>query len=274
MDDKRQGIVHIIGPEQGFTQPGNIIVCGDSHTATHGAFGALAFGIGTSEVEHVLATQTLVQKKSKNFRISVNGSLPIGVTSKDVILQIIGKIGTAGGTGYVIEYAGNLISDLSVEQRMTICNMTIEGGARAGLIQPDEKIFKYLKGKPMSPKGENWDKALEYWHTLKSDKDANFDKELTLDGSQIKPMVTWGTSPQDVVEIDGKVPSPDSELCHLFQPHLVEMFPKLPLVLFESHLMLTLCQNLHLYQTLMCANILRLYPSFLLLVTLVFLLNT
>ena len=207
MDDKRQGIVHIIGPEQGFTQPGNIIVCGDSHTATHGAFGALAFGIGTSEVEHVLATQTLVQKKSKNFRISVNGSLPIGVTSKDVILQIIGKIGTAGGTGYVIEYAGNLISDLSVEQRMTICNMTIEGGARAGLIQPDEKIFKYLKGKPMSPKGENWDKALEYWHTLKSDKDANFDKELTLDGSQIKPMVTWGTSPQDVVEIDGKVPS-------------------------------------------------------------------
>ena len=211
MDDKRHGIVHIIGPEQGFTQPGHIIVCGDSHTATHGAFGALAFGIGTSEVEHVLATQTLVQKKSKNFRISVNGSLPIGVTSKDVILQIIGKIGTAGGTGYVIEYAGNLISDLSVEQRMTICNMTIEGGARAGLIQPDEKIFKYLKGKPMSPKGENWDKALEYWHTLKSDKDANFDKELTLDGSQIKPMVTWGTSPQDVVEIDGKVPSPENE---------------------------------------------------------------
>ena len=211
MDDKRQGIVHIIGPEQGFTQPGNIIVCGDSHTATHGAFGALAFGIGTSEVEHVLATQTLVQKKSKNFKISVNGSLPIGVTSKDVILQIIGKIGTAGGTGYVIEYAGNLISDLSVEQRMTICNMTIEGGAGAGLIQPDEKIFKYLKGKPMSPKGENWDKALEYWHTLKSDKDANFDKELTLDGSQIKPMVTWGTSPQDVVEIDGKVPSPENE---------------------------------------------------------------
>ncbi len=211
MDDKRQGIVHIIGPEQGFTQPGNIIVCGDSHTATHGAFGALAFGIGTSEVEHVLATQTLVQKKSKNFRISVNGSLPIGVTSKDVILQIIGKIGTAGGTGYVIEYAGNLISNLSVEQRMTICNMTIEGGARAGLIQPDEKIFQYLKGKPMTPKGENWEKALEYWHTLKSDKDANFDKELTLDGSQIKPMVTWGTSPQDVVEIDGKVPNPESE---------------------------------------------------------------
>ena len=154
MNDKRQGIVHIIGPEQGFTQPGNIIVCGDSHTATHGAFGALAFGIGTSEVEHVLATQTLVQKKSKNFRINVNGELSIGVTAKDVILQIIGKIGTAGGTGYVIEYAGNLISGLSVEQRMTICNMTIEGGARAGLIQPDQKIFNYLKNKPMSPKKE------------------------------------------------------------------------------------------------------------------------
>ena len=152
MNDKRQGIVHIIGPEQGFTQPGTIIVCGDSHTATHGAFGALAFGIGTSEVEHVLATQTLVQKKSKNFRINVNGSLPIGVTSKDVILQIIGKIGTAGGTGYVIEYSGNLISSLSVENRMTICNMTIEGGARAGLIEPDQKVFDYLKGRPMSPK--------------------------------------------------------------------------------------------------------------------------
>ena len=211
MDDKRQGIVHIIGPEQGFTQPGNIIVCGDSHTATHGAFGALAFGIGTSEVEHVLATQTLVQKKSKNFRINVNGSLPIGVTSKDVILQIIGKIGTAGGTGYVIEYAGNLISSLSVEQRMTICNMTIEGGARAGLIEPDTKIFNYLKGKPMSPKGESWDKAIEYWSKLKTDKNAQFDKEITLDGAEIKPMVTWGTSPQDVVEIDGKVPNPDNE---------------------------------------------------------------
>ena len=211
MNDKRQGIVHIIGPEQGFTQPGNIIVCGDSHTATHGAFGALAFGIGTSEVEHVLATQTLVQKKSKNFRINVNGSLPIGVTSKDVILQIIGKIGTAGGTGYVIEYAGNLISSLSVEQRMTICNMTIEGGARAGLIEPDNKIFEYLKGKPMSPKNDNWDKAVEYWSKLKTDKDAIFDKEITLDGADIKPMVTWGTSPQDVVEIDGKVPNPDDE---------------------------------------------------------------
>ena len=212
MNDKRQGIVHIIGPEQGFTQPGTIIVCGDSHTATHGAFGALAFGIGTSEVEHVLATQTLVQKKSKNFRINVNGQLSTGVTSKDVILQIIGKIGTAGGTGYVIEYAGNLISSLSVEQRMTICNMTIEGGARAGLIQPDQKIFDYLKNKPMSPKNENWNKALEYWSQLKSDDDVSFDKEISLEAKEIKPMVTWGTSPQDVVAIDGKVPNPDQEV--------------------------------------------------------------
>ena len=211
MDDKRQGIVHIIGPEQGFTQPGTVIVCGDSHTATHGAFGALAFGIGTSEVEHVLATQTLVQKKSKNFIINVNGSLPIGVTSKDVILQIIGKIGTAGGTGYVIEYAGNLISSLSVEQRMTICNMTIEGGARAGLIEPDQKIIDYLKDKPMSPKKQNWEKALEYWSSLKSDKGAEFDKEITLEGEDIKPMVTWGTSPQDVVTIDEKIPNPINE---------------------------------------------------------------
>ncbi len=212
MNDKRQGIVHIIGPEQGFTQPGTIMVCGDSHAATHGAFGALAFGIGTSEVEHVLATQTLVQKKSKNFRINVNGQLSAGVTSKDVILQIIGKIGTAGGTGYVIEYAGNLISSLSVEQRMTICNMTIEGGARAGLIQPDQKIFDYLKNKPMSPKNENWDKALEYWSQLKSDDDVSFDKEISLEAKEIKPMVTWGTSPQDVVTIDGKVPNPDQEV--------------------------------------------------------------
>ena len=211
MTDKRQGIVHIIGPEQGFTQPGTIIVCGDSHTATHGAFGALAFGIGTSEVEHVLATQTLVQKKSKNFRININGQLSVGVTSKDVILQIIGKIGTAGGTGYVIEYSGSLISSLSVEQRMTICNMTIEGGARAGLIQPDQKIFDYLKNKPMSPKKDKWDKALEYWNTLKTDIDAKFDKEITLDGKEVKPMVTWGTSPQDVVTIDGKVPNPSNE---------------------------------------------------------------
>ena len=209
--DKRQGIVHIVGPEQGFTQPGTVIVCGDSHTATHGAFGSLAFGIGTSEVEHVLATQTLVQKKAKNFRVNVNGKLAIGVTSKDVVLQIIGNIGTAGGTGYVIEYAGSLISDLSVENRMTICNMTIEGGARAGLIQPDQKIFDYLEGRPMSPKNENWKKALEYWKTLKTDSDAKFDKEINLTAEDIVPMVTWGTSPQDVAPIDGKVPNPENE---------------------------------------------------------------
>ena len=211
MNDKRQGIVHIIGPEQGFTQPGTVIVCGDSHTATHGAFGSLAFGIGTSEVEHVLATQTLVQKKAKNFRINVNGQLPVGVTSKDVILQIIGKIGTAGGTGYVIEYAGSLISSLSVEQRMTICNMSIEGGARAGLIEPDQKIFDYLQGKPKSPKNKNWDQAMEYWKNLKTDSNAKFDKEINLKAEEISPMVTWGTSPQDVVTIDGKIPNPNNE---------------------------------------------------------------
>ena len=211
MNDKRQGIVHIIGPEQGFTQPGTVIVCGDSHTATHGAFGALAFGIGTSEDEHVLATQTLIQKKSKNFRVNVNGKLPIGVTAKDVILKIIGTIGTAGGTGYVIEFAGEVIRNLSMEERMTVCNMTIEGGARAGLIAPDQKTFDYLKGKPKSPKGENWDKALVFWKTLFSDKDAKFDKEVNIDASEIEPLVTWGTSPQDVAMISGKVPNPEVE---------------------------------------------------------------
>ena len=211
MNDKRQGIVHIIGPEQGFTQPGTIIVCGDSHTATHGAFGSLAFGIGTSEVEHVLATQTLIQKKSKNLRINVNGKLPIGVTSKDVILQIIGKIGTAGGTGYVIEYSGEVIKSLSVEQRMTICNMTIEGGARAGLIEPDEKIFSYLKDKPKSPHGEDWKKALNHYEKLQSDSNCKFDKEISIEGNDISPMVTWGTSPQDVVSIEGHIPDPKKE---------------------------------------------------------------
>ena len=211
MKDERQGIVHIIGPEQGFTQPGTVIVCGDSHTATHGAFGALAFGIGTSEVEHVLATQTLIQKKSKNFRINVIGKLNLGVTSKDVILQTIGKIGTAGGTGMVIEYAGPVIENLNIEQRMTICNMSIEAGARAGLIAPDEKTFKYLKDRPMSPKKENWDKAVEYWSKLKSDSGAKFDQETEIHGSDIKPMVTWGTSPQDVVSITDSVPDPDKE---------------------------------------------------------------
>jgi len=211
MNDKRQGIVHIIGPEQGFTQPGTVIVCGDSHTATHGAFGALAFGIGTSEVEHVLATQTLIQKKSKNFLVNVVGTLPIGVSSKDVILQTIGKIGTAGGTGTVIEYAGSVIENLSIEQRMTICNMSIEAGARAGLIAPDEKTIKYLKNKPMSPKKANWDQAVEYWSKLKSDQDAKFDKEVEIKGNDISPMVTWGTSPQDVVSITGTVPDPEKE---------------------------------------------------------------
>jgi len=211
MKDKRQGIVHIIGPEQGFTQPGTVIVCGDSHTATHGAFGALAFGIGTSEVEHVLATQTLIQKKSKNFLINVTGKLLSGVTSKDVILQTIGKIGTAGGTGMVIEYAGSVIENLNIEQRMTICNMSIEAGARAGLIAPDEKTIEYLKNKPMSPKKENWEKALKYWSGLKSDPDAKFDKEVEIRGDEINPMVTWGTSPQDVVSITGTVPDPEKE---------------------------------------------------------------
>ncbi len=211
VNDKRQGIVHIIGPEQGFTQPGTVIVCGDSHTATHGAFGALAFGIGTSEVEHVLATQTLIQKKSKNLRIKVNGKLPKGVTAKDVILKIIGTIGTAGGTGYVIEFAGDIIKNLSMEERMTVCNMTIEAGARAGLIAPDEKTFDYLKGKTMSPKGENWKKALEYWKTLYTDKDCKFDKEINIDGKNIEPLVTWGTSPQDVSPVTGIVPDPENE---------------------------------------------------------------
>ena len=211
VDDKRQGIVHIIGPEQGFTQPGTVIVCGDSHTATHGAFGALAFGIGTSEVEHVLATQTLIQKKSKNLRINVNGSLPKGVTAKDVILKIIGTIGTAGGTGYVIEFAGDIIKNLSMEERMTVCNMTIEAGARAGLISPDEKTFEYLKGKTMSPKGENWNKALKFWRSLYSDKDCKFDKEVNIEGKEIEPLVTWGTSPQDVSPVTGIVPDPNEE---------------------------------------------------------------
>ena len=211
MNDIRQGIVHIIGPEQGFTQPGTVIVCGDSHTATHGAFGALAFGIGTSEVEHVLATQTLIQKKSKNLLISITGDLMTGVTSKDVILQTIGKIGTAGGTGMVIEYAGSVIEKLNMEQRMTICNMSIEAGARAGLIAPDEKTFKYLKDKPMSPKKINWDKALEYWSHLKSDPKAKFDQKIEIKGEEINPMVTWGTSPQDVVSINGTIPDPEEE---------------------------------------------------------------
>jgi 3-isopropylmalate/(R)-2-methylmalate dehydratase large subunit len=208
--DVRQGIVHVIGPEQGFTLPGTTIVCGDSHTATHGAFGALAHGIGTSEVEHVLATQTLIQKKSKNMRVTVNGELPPGITAKDIILAIIGELGTAGGTGYVIEYAGDAIRSLSMEGRMTVCNMTIEAGARAGLIAADEKTFEYLKGRPKSPKGAAWEQAVEYWKTLKSDDDAVFDKEITLDAASLPPLVTWGTSPEDVVSVMGEIPDPES----------------------------------------------------------------
>ncbi len=208
MADKRQGIVHIIGPEQGFTLPGTTIVCGDSHTATHGAFGALAFGIGTSEVEHVLATQTLIQQPAKNMRITVNGALPVGVTAKDMVLAIIGKIGTAGGTGHVIEYAGDAVRSLSMEGRMTVCNMTIEGGARAGLIAPDEKTFAYLKGRPMAPTGKAWDEAVAYWKTLPGDDGARYDKEITLDAASIVPLVTWGTSPEDVLPITGSVPDP------------------------------------------------------------------
>ena len=211
MEDIRQGIVHVIGPEQGFTQPGMTIVCGDSHTATHGAFGALAFGIGTSEVEHVLATQTLIQKPAKNMLVEVNGSLPPGVTAKDIILEIIGKIGTAGGTGYVIEYAGSTIRDLSMEGRMTICNMSIEAGARAGMIAPDEKTYEYLKGKPMSPSGDNWIKALEWWKSLPSDENAIYDKKISIDTSKLVPTVTWGTSPEDTAPITGTVPDPKNE---------------------------------------------------------------
>jgi 3-isopropylmalate/(R)-2-methylmalate dehydratase large subunit len=206
--DRRQGICHVIGPEQGFTLPGTTIVCGDSHTSTHGAFGALAHGIGTSEVEHVLATQTLIQKKAKNMRVNVDGDLPDGVTAKDIILAIIGEIGTAGGTGYVLEYAGNAIRSLSMEGRMTVCNMSIEGGARAGLVAPDEKAYEFLKGRPMSPKGEDWEKALKYWQTLRSDEGAHFDTEIRLDAAKLPPIVTWGTSPEDVISISGFVPDP------------------------------------------------------------------
>ena len=207
--DRRQGIVHIIGPEQGFTLPGTTIVCGDSHTSTHGAFGALAHGIGTSEVEHVLATQTLIQKKAKNMRINVDGKLPDGVTAKDIILAIIGEIGTAGGTGHVMEYAGEAIRDLSMEGRMTICNMSIEGGARAGLVAPDEKTFAYLKDRPKAPKGMAWDMAVDYWRTLTTDEGAHFDREIRLDAAALPPIVTWGTSPEDVVSINGTVPRPE-----------------------------------------------------------------
>ncbi len=206
--DARQGIVHVVGPEQGFTLPGTTIVCGDSHTSTHGAFGALAHGIGTSEVEHVLATQTLVQKKAKNMRVEVAGQAPHGVTAKDIILAIIGEIGTAGGTGHVIEYAGEAITSLTMEGRMTVCNMSIEGGARAGMIAPDEKTYAFIKDKPKAPKGAAWDMAMKYWETLKTDEGAHFDSVLKLDAAKLPPVITWGTSPEDVVAITGTVPDP------------------------------------------------------------------
>ena len=209
VSDVRQGIVHIVGPEQGWTLPGMTVVCGDSHTATHGAFGALAHGIGTSEVEHVLATQTLIQKKSKNMKVEITGKLRPGVTAKDITLSVIGKTGTAGGTGYVIEYCGEAIRDLSMEGRMTVCNMAIEGGARAGLIAPDETTFNYVKGRAHAPKGAQWEAALNWWKTLYSDDDAHWDKVITIKGEDIAPVVTWGTSPEDVLPITAKVPSPE-----------------------------------------------------------------
>ncbi len=211
MNDNRQGIVHIIGPEQGFTQPGMTIVCGDSHTSTHGAFGALAWGIGTSEVEHVLATQTLIQTKAKNMRIDIQGDLPIGVTAKDIVLKIIQTIGTAGGTGYVIEYTGNAIKSLSMEGRMTVCNMSIEAGARAGLISPDEKTIEYIKGRPLAPSENDYEKATQYWRSLATDEGAQYNQTISINAENIIPQVTWGTSPEDVVAIDGSVPNPKNE---------------------------------------------------------------
>jgi 3-isopropylmalate/(R)-2-methylmalate dehydratase large subunit len=210
VSDVRQGIVHIVGPEQGWTLPGMTVVCGDSHTATHGAFGALAHGIGTSEVEHVLATQTLIQRKGKNMKVEITGKLSPGVTAKDITLSVIGKTGTAGGTGYVIEYCGEAIRDLSMEGRMTVCNMAIEGGARAGLIAPDEKTFEYVKGRPHAPKAAQWEAALAWWKTLFSDEEAHWDKVVTIKGEDIAPVVTWGTSPEDVLPITAEVPSADS----------------------------------------------------------------
>ena len=207
--DGRQGVVHIVGPEQGFTLPGMTIVCGDSHTSTHGAFGSLAHGIGTSEVEHVLATQTLVQKKAKNMKVEVTGKLGEGVTAKDIVLAIIGKIGTAGGTGHVIEFCGEAIRSLSMEGRMTVCNMAIEGGARAGLIAPDETTYNYIKGRPKAPKGAEWDKAMEFWSSLYTDEGAHFDTVVTLDAGDLPPIVSWGTSPENVVTIDGVTPDPE-----------------------------------------------------------------
>ncbi len=212
MDDVRQGIVHIIGPEQGATLPGMTIVCGDSHTSTHGAFGALAFGIGTSEVEHVLATQTLMQKKSKNMLVKIEGRLPLGCTAKDLVLAIIGKIGTAGGTGFAIEFAGSTVRSLTMEGRMTLCNMAIEAGARAGMVAVDETTLDYLHGRPFAPQGESWEQAAAYWRTLVSDEGAHFDSVVEMNASELKPQVTWGTSPEMVASIDGQIPDPVQEM--------------------------------------------------------------
>jgi 3-isopropylmalate/(R)-2-methylmalate dehydratase large subunit len=211
MNDKRQGIVHVIGPEQGATLPGMTVVCGDSHTSTHGAFGCLAHGIGTSEVEHVLATQTLLAKKSKAMLVQIDGAVPLGVTAKDLVLAVIGKIGTAGGTGYAIEFGGSTMRALSMEGRMTVCNMAIEAGARAGMVAVDETTINYVKGRPLSPVGPHWDRAVDYWRTLHSDVGARFDLVVTLNAQDVKPQVTWGTSPEMVVAIDARVPDPDQE---------------------------------------------------------------
>jgi len=219
--DKRQGICHVVGPEQGFTLPGTMLVCGDSHTATHGAFGALAYGIGTSEVEHVLTTQTLIQRKSKNMRAVVDGKLPPNVTAKDIILAIIGEIGTAGGVGYALEFSGEAIRALSMEGRMTICNMSVEAGARTGIIAPDEKTYEFLKGRPKSPKGKTWDEAVRYWETLHSDEAAQFDREVRLSASELPPLVTWGTSPEQVTSITGRVPNP-AEIANESKRHAAE----------------------------------------------------
>lgn len=206
--DRRQGICHVVGPEQGFTLPGTMIVCGDSHTTTHGAFGALAYGIGTTEVEHVLATQTLIQRKSRNMRVVIDGKLPSDATAKDIILAVIGEIGAAGGIGHALEFSGSAIGALSMEGRMTVCNMAVEAGARTGIIAPDEKTFEYLKGRPKSPSGKMWDEALRYWETLRSDDDAEFGREVRLDVSTLAPLVTWGTNPEQVVAVTGRIPRP------------------------------------------------------------------
>jgi 3-isopropylmalate/(R)-2-methylmalate dehydratase large subunit len=219
--DRRQGICHVVGPEQGFTLPGTMLVCGDSHTTTHGAFGALAYGIGTSEVEHVLATQTLIQRKSKNMRVVVDGKLPPNVTAKDIILAIIGEIGAAGGIGYVLEFSGEAIRALSMEGRMTVCNMSVEAGARTGLIAPDETTYEFLKDRPKSPKGKTWDEAMRYWETLHSDEAAHFDREVRLNASELPPLVTWGTSPEQVTSITGRVPKP-AEIADESKRHAAE----------------------------------------------------